>query len=90
MESESFVWRVWRLTTGQARIKKCVIQKKTPSHIWVTTPELQHIKLSREDMFDANGCGKYSCEPCLERLFFFESQAISYATEINENPKPYS
>lgn len=90
MVSESFVWRVWRLTTGQARISKCVVQKKTPSYIWATDPALVHTKLSNEDKFDTNGFGKYSGEPCLERLFFFESQAIAYAAELNKNPKPYS
>ncbi|NJK77363.1 MAG: hypothetical protein HC942_29845 [Microcoleus sp. SU_5_6] len=90
MTSEVFVWRVWRLTTGQAQIQKCVIQKKTPSFVWAIPPALRNTKVSNSDKFDANGLGKYSQEPCVERLFFFESQAIAYAEELGKNPKPYN
>jgi hypothetical protein len=89
MTPETFVWRVWRLTTGQARIYKCVVQKKTPSYIWAIDPVLKHTSLSTENKFNASGIGKYSGEPCVERLFFMESQAIAYAAELNKNPKPY-
>ena len=90
MQSESSVWKVWRLTTGQAKIAKCVVQKKTPSYIWAVEPYYADLKLSNRHRFDVNGHSQYSGEPCLERLFFFESQAIAYAAELNKNPKPYS
>jgi hypothetical protein len=84
-----FAWRFWRLSTGKACIKKCVVQKRTPSYTWAVPNELVNTKLSNENKFDKNGRGKYSQEPCCERLFFTEKGAFHYATKLNQDRTPY-
>lgn len=83
-------YRVWRLTNGQAKIEEVIIAKKTPSYVWTASPGEEQVKLTSENKFNTNGHSKYSREPCLERLFFFKSEAIAYAAELDKNPKPYN
>lgn len=82
-------YRVWRLTNGRARIQKVIIIKKTPSYIWTASPDDQDTGLTSENKFNVQGNSKYSGEPCLEKLFFFNSEATAYAARLDENPKPY-